>query len=214
MQSIAATTTGNGLTVYAELDTGEYPTGIKIPDHQMKALETSGALARHDWHGEWNYTLTPTHPTNQPESPNGANLTTGAGSLLHQPGRPYPGSMRSAVRKSMSYLGLGLVLVTYAACNGSIVTTPAPQRTKYNQTWTKSYGLTICKDWNDEMTTSQQWVAAADMLTGARNKRDGGNGLPPDSLITRFQGAITEACSVDESQQLPEIAVGVYLDRP
>ena len=64
VQSIAATTTRNGLTVHAELDTGEYPTGIKIPDHQMKALETSGALARHDWHGEWNYTLTPTHPTN------------------------------------------------------------------------------------------------------------------------------------------------------
>ena len=63
VQSIAATTTRSGLTVHAELDTNEYATGIKIPDHEMKDLETSGALTRHDWHGEWNYTLTPTHPT-------------------------------------------------------------------------------------------------------------------------------------------------------
>jgi hypothetical protein len=61
VNTIAATTTRSGLTVHAELDTGEYPTGIKIPDHQMKALETSGTLTRHDWHGEWNYTInTPT----------------------------------------------------------------------------------------------------------------------------------------------------------
>jgi hypothetical protein len=25
----------------------------------MKALETNGVLARHDWHPEWNYTLNP-----------------------------------------------------------------------------------------------------------------------------------------------------------
>jgi hypothetical protein len=25
----------------------------------MKTLETTGVLARHDWHGEWNYTLNP-----------------------------------------------------------------------------------------------------------------------------------------------------------
>jgi len=63
VQSIAATTTRSGLTVHAELDTNEYATGFNIPDHEMKDLETSGALTRHDWHGEWNYTLTPTHPT-------------------------------------------------------------------------------------------------------------------------------------------------------
>jgi hypothetical protein len=103
------------------------------------------------------------------------------------------------------------MLVTYAACGGITDLTSPPQRTHYVQSWTKSYGLTICRDWNKEMTDSQQWVTAADMLTGARNSRDRGNGLPPDSLITRFQGDITGACSVDESQQLPEIAVGVYL---
>ncbi len=81
----------------------------------------------------------------------------------------------------------------------------------YNQTWTKSYGLTTCGDWNDTMTESQQWGAAADMLTSARKRWDGGEGLPSDSLVTRFRGDITQACSVDDNQQLPEIAVGVYL---
>ena len=59
VNTIAATTTRTGLTVHAELDTNTYPTGVKIPDHQMKDLATSGALTPHDWHGEWNYTLNP-----------------------------------------------------------------------------------------------------------------------------------------------------------
>jgi hypothetical protein len=61
VQTIAATTTRTGLSVHAELDTSTYPTGVKIPDAQMKALQATGALHRHDWHPEWNYTLNP-HP--------------------------------------------------------------------------------------------------------------------------------------------------------
>ena len=59
VNSIAATTTKTGLTVRAELDTGQYPTGVKIPDHEMTSLESSGTLSRHKWHPEWNYTLKP-----------------------------------------------------------------------------------------------------------------------------------------------------------
>ena len=55
VQSIAATTTRTGLTVHAELDPGSYPKGTKITDAQMNALP----LTRHDWHGDWNYTLRP-----------------------------------------------------------------------------------------------------------------------------------------------------------
>jgi hypothetical protein len=63
VQTIAATTTHTGLTVHAELDTGTYPTGVKIPDRDMKALTNTGTLHRHDFHGEWNYTLRPPqHP--------------------------------------------------------------------------------------------------------------------------------------------------------
>jgi len=55
VQTIAATTTGTGLRVHAELDTGSYDTGIRIGDRQLDALP----LTRHDWHGDWNYTLHP-----------------------------------------------------------------------------------------------------------------------------------------------------------
>ena len=37
VNTIAATTTSAGLSVHAELDTGTYPSGIKIPYKQMKA---------------------------------------------------------------------------------------------------------------------------------------------------------------------------------
>jgi hypothetical protein len=53
--TIAATTTRTGLRVHAELDTSTYATGARISDAQMDALP----LARHDWHGDWNYTLRP-----------------------------------------------------------------------------------------------------------------------------------------------------------
>ena len=58
VRTIAATTTRTGLTVTAELDTGSYPKGIKITDEQMKGLDKR-ALRRHEFHGEWNYTLIP-----------------------------------------------------------------------------------------------------------------------------------------------------------
>jgi hypothetical protein len=56
VETIAATTTSTGLTVHAELDTATYPTGVKIPDSEIKALESHRTLLRHDFHGEWNYT--------------------------------------------------------------------------------------------------------------------------------------------------------------
>jgi hypothetical protein len=66
IETLRATTTTTGLTVHAELDTNTYPRGIKIPDRQMKTLETDGTLTRHDFHGDWNYTLNPTTRPNVP----------------------------------------------------------------------------------------------------------------------------------------------------
>ncbi len=59
VHSIGATTTASGAPVEAVLDTNEYPAGIKIPDQQMQKLIDDHVLVRHDWHGEWNYTLHP-----------------------------------------------------------------------------------------------------------------------------------------------------------
>ena len=52
---ISSTTTATGLTVHCTLDTSEYPTGISYTAAQVEALP----LQRHDFHGEWNYSLLP-----------------------------------------------------------------------------------------------------------------------------------------------------------
>lgn len=55
---IAATTTRKGLKVQAQLDTNLYPTGIKVTKEEFEAIR----LERDEFHGEWNYTITP-NPT-------------------------------------------------------------------------------------------------------------------------------------------------------
>ena len=55
VQLIGATTTEKGLEVRAELDTNAYPAGIKVTDAELAAI----AIKRHEFHGEWNYTLSP-----------------------------------------------------------------------------------------------------------------------------------------------------------
>ena len=62
VNTIAATTTRTGLTVSAELDTGDYPKGIKISDREIQNLEKQNVLRRHAFHGEWNYCLDPPLP--------------------------------------------------------------------------------------------------------------------------------------------------------
>jgi hypothetical protein len=53
---IANTTTRTGLKVHARLDQGHYPTGVKVTDNQLAAVP----IARHSFHGDWNYTVKPT----------------------------------------------------------------------------------------------------------------------------------------------------------
>src|SRR5690349_20875693 len=62
VSTIAATTTRTGLAVHAELDPGSYPAGTRISKAELDALP----LARHDGHGDWNYTL---HPQPRPARP-------------------------------------------------------------------------------------------------------------------------------------------------
>lgn len=62
VETIAATTTGTGLKVHAQLDTGTYPTGVKISDAAMAALP----ITHHSFHGDWNYTLHPRPTQDEP----------------------------------------------------------------------------------------------------------------------------------------------------
>ena len=52
---IAATSTKEGLQVYSEIDTAQYPTGKKVTDAELAQVQ----LERHEFHGDWNYTISP-----------------------------------------------------------------------------------------------------------------------------------------------------------
>jgi hypothetical protein len=56
VSTIGAVTTSTGLAVTAVLDENRYPTGLEVTDQEMRDIEDT-CLTRHDWHGEWNYTL-------------------------------------------------------------------------------------------------------------------------------------------------------------
>jgi Rhodopirellula transposase DDE domain len=66
INTIGAVTTTTGLSVTAALDSNTYPTGTKTTAAQITQLEHAGALTRHAFHGEWNYTL---HPAPAPAEP-------------------------------------------------------------------------------------------------------------------------------------------------
>jgi Rhodopirellula transposase DDE domain len=52
---ISATTTDTGLTVRCELDPASYPKGIAVSNADLAAIN----LTRAEFHGEWNYTISP-----------------------------------------------------------------------------------------------------------------------------------------------------------
>jgi DDE family transposase len=53
---IANTSTKNGLKILAAMDEGSYPTGVEVPDKELKAVK----IKRAAFHGDWNYTILPT----------------------------------------------------------------------------------------------------------------------------------------------------------
>jgi hypothetical protein len=55
LELISHTTTNEGLTVTAVKDAQAYPTGLKVTDKEVAALN----LFRDSFHGEWNYTIKP-----------------------------------------------------------------------------------------------------------------------------------------------------------
>jgi transposase len=55
LELLSHTTTKEGLVVTALKDSNTYPTGIKVSDEELAALN----LFRDSFHGEWNYTIKP-----------------------------------------------------------------------------------------------------------------------------------------------------------
>jgi hypothetical protein len=55
VQLIGSTTTRTGLQLQAAADRSRYPVGVKVDDAALAAVQ----LERHDFHGDWNYTIRP-----------------------------------------------------------------------------------------------------------------------------------------------------------
>ena len=55
---IATTKTATGLKVHSELDTGTYPSGIKVSDQEVARID----LKPDKFHGDWNYEIRPRKP--------------------------------------------------------------------------------------------------------------------------------------------------------
>lgn len=55
IELINHTTTKEGLKVTAVKDSNHYPTGIKIAEEDLARLN----MQRDNFHGEWNYTISP-----------------------------------------------------------------------------------------------------------------------------------------------------------
>ena len=56
VQLIGSTRTTTGLEIQAQIDYREYQKGIEVHDDDFRAI----ALTPHEFHGEWNYIISPT----------------------------------------------------------------------------------------------------------------------------------------------------------
>ena len=58
VELIANTTTREGLSIRAELDENEYPTGVKVSDEELAVR-----IRRTKFDGDWNYVVSPNKKT-------------------------------------------------------------------------------------------------------------------------------------------------------
>jgi hypothetical protein len=55
VQLISSTTTQSGLNVMCRIDDNLYPNGVIVSDAELEAIN----LTRDEFHGDWNYTISP-----------------------------------------------------------------------------------------------------------------------------------------------------------
>jgi transposase len=71
VELIGATTTRQGLRIHSELDPDSYPTGLQVSDAVLACVP----ITRHDFHGEWNYTISPPGRTGASPTESGSAST-------------------------------------------------------------------------------------------------------------------------------------------
>ena len=82
--------------------------------------------------------------------------------------------------------------------------------------WTLDYVTTTCRQYNGDMTEAQRLVAADAILNGdwyadPPSATGGGEGYPnpPDSLVSQFDGAVSQACASVPTKSLDNASNGV-----
>ncbi|MGZ4532973.1 MAG: hypothetical protein ACXVXP_11555 [Mycobacteriaceae bacterium] len=103
-------------------------------------------------------------------------------------------------------LVVGVALLAFTGCESST----GASDDKYEQTWSKSYGETTCSEWISDMSQHEMWVAAADMVTHARDTDDENAAMPEDSMVDDFRDGITNAC-VEPTMTIAEVGALLYL---
>jgi hypothetical protein len=105
VELIGATTTRTGLRVRAELDRGRYPLGVKVGDAELAAVP----LARHQFHGEWNYTIQPAaepaHLENVAVDPSSSGCCARTGRWLRSPARHRRRGDTASIRPTSRWAG-------------------------------------------------------------------------------------------------------------
>ncbi|MFE7509738.1 hypothetical protein ACFU8I_00630 [Streptomyces sp. NPDC057540] len=114
------------------------------------------------------------------------------------------------MRRHATTTALAIVLLTLVGCTTS---TKPTRPGKYEQTWRTPYSSTSCGNYLTTLDAHQQWVLAADMLTGAR-KVDGATVLPDDTDVDRFRQDITTACEAQATAMTTEVGATLYLLDP
>ena len=88
----------------------------------------------------------------------------------------------------------------------------AVPESKYTQTWTRRYDKTSCKQYQSVMTPHQRWVAAAEMLTAARQQAGSNEIVAPDALVDGFAEGIDMACTANRKFNIALAAAGLYAE--
>lgn len=127
--------------------------------------------------------------------------------------KPHPGVVFSLILITVVALVAGFSSLFSDSDDDTRSTPVAESVSKYTQTWGQAYSDTSCADWNDQMTSGQKFAASADILASARNKIDGGTGLPSDALIDEFSAGVTTVCIIP-SMTLMDATYGLYTTEP
>jgi hypothetical protein len=81
---------------------------------------------------------------------------------------------------------------------------------RFDQTWEAPLGETNCAEWIDDMTDSQRFAAAAELMLSARADAPG---FPSDGQFTFYMSRVSAACEDAGAEAVvADVAAAVYAE--